>query len=122
MEEAKKERNKKSKELLLELKRKKWVLLREEYFKKLGKEHGEQFGNPQDVGDLSLLDLIEDTGLKVADIHKDELIRIEEALLRLDQGKYGLCEECGNDIDGKRLTVMPFVTLCVECQRKKEPR
>ena len=122
MEEDKKKRNERLKGILLERKRKKWALLREEYFKKLGKEHSEQFGNPQDMEDLSLLDLIEDTGLKVADIHKEELTSIEEALTMLDEGKYGLCGECGGGIDEKRLTAMPFVTLCVWCQAKKEKR
>lgn len=115
-----KERKERLKANLLELKRKLWVELREEYFKKLGEEYSEQFHNPQDVEDLSLIDLIEDTGLTIADIHKERLIQLEEALRKLEEGTYGICDECGKEIDDERLKIMPFATLCVKCQSKKE--
>jgi RNA polymerase-binding transcription factor DksA len=40
---------------------------------------------------------------------------IKVALNRLDQGDYGLCEECGQPIDPDRLEILPHTTLCVEC-------
>ena len=115
-----KERKDRLRKNLVELKRKLWAELYQEYFKKLGEEYSEQFSNPQDVEDLSLLDLIEDTGLAIAEIHKERLTQIEESLRKLEEGSYGLCDSCGNQIDEQRLSVMPFTTLCVECQKKAE--
>jgi DnaK suppressor protein len=113
-------RHEKLKKILLDKKRKMWGDLREEYFVKLGKEYRDQFDNPQDLEDLSLLDLIEDTGLAVAHIRREELTRMDEALDRLEDGTYGLCAECGLEIDEGRLKVMPFAVFCVPCQKKKE--
>jgi DnaK suppressor protein len=47
------------------------------------------------------------------------LARVIAALGRLDgdPGSFGLCEECGDPIAGKRLALMPYVELCVECQQ-----
>jgi RNA polymerase-binding protein DksA len=42
--------------------------------------------------------------------------RIEAALRRLDEGKYGICERCGKPIPARRLEALPYVTLCVDCQ------
>lgn len=110
----------KLKEILLTRKRKMWAELREEYFGKLGKEHSAQFDNPQDLEDLSLIDLIEDTGLAVAHIRRGELTEMDEALDRLEDGVYGLCAECGREIDEERLKVKPFAVFCVSCKKKKE--
>jgi DnaK suppressor protein len=110
------------KKILLDNKRKMWIDLRQEYFETLGKEYRDQFDNPQDMEDLSLIDLIEDTGLAVADIRRGELTQMDEALDRLEDGTYGLCADCGQEIDGQRLKVMPFAVYCVSCQREKEIR
>jgi DnaK suppressor protein len=49
------------------------------------------------------------------------LARVQAALKRLDEapGDFGLCVECGDPI-GKRLEVMPYVELCVECQHARD--
>jgi DnaK suppressor protein len=41
---------------------------------------------------------------------------IERALVRLDEGKYGICERCGKAIAPERLEALPFVTLCIDDQ------
>ncbi len=120
MSEKSNERCMKLKKNLLEKKRELWIKVRDEYFRKLGKEYNDQFSNPQDMEDLSLVDLIEDTGLKIADIHKEQLVQMEDALRKLEEGTYGICDECGVEIDEERLEVMPFTTLCVRCQEKRE--
>jgi DnaK suppressor protein len=108
------------KKILLDNKRRMWVELREEYFEKLGKEYRDQFDNPQDMEDLSLINLIEDTGLAVADIRRGELTQMDEALDRLEDGIYGLCADCGQEIDERRLKVRPFAVYCIDCQKEKE--
>ena len=45
---------------------------------------------------------------------------IEDALLRLGEGSYGICDECGEEIGVGRLKVMPFTRLCVRCQEELE--
>ncbi len=45
---------------------------------------------------------------------------IDDALDRLDAGQFNVCEECGNEIGERRLTVQPWARLCVQCQRKLE--
>lgn len=54
----------------------------------------------------------------------DLLGRIGVALRRLEATPedYGLCEECEEEIPAKRLELMPYATLCAECQAKRDPR
>ncbi len=46
---------------------------------------------------------------------KDKLIAIDKALLRIETGDYGYCEECGEAIDEKRLKAIPFAIRCIDC-------
>ena len=52
------------------------------------------------------------------------LIQIDCALARLDREPemVGLCEECEEEIDERRLTLRPYVTLCAECQANHDPK
>jgi DnaK suppressor protein len=49
-----------------------------------------------------------------------ELTLVEQALHRLDEGTYGECEECGEDVPLKRLEAVPFARYCIGCQVKVE--
>ncbi len=46
--------------------------------------------------------------------------KIEEALLRIKEGTYGLCLECGAQIGAKRLEVRPTAELCIDCKETQE--
>jgi len=48
------------------------------------------------------------------------LEKIEYALTRLDEGSYGICDDCGEPIHIERLKAKPSVSLCIKCQAKKE--
>lgn len=48
------------------------------------------------------------------------LEKIDYALKRLDEGGYGICDDCGEQINIERLKAKPSVSLCIECQAKKE--
>jgi len=54
--------------------------------------------------------------------HRDrkKLFAINEALVKIKEGSYGICEECGEQIGAGRLKVMPLAQYCVECQGKIE--
>lgn len=55
-----------------------------------------------------------------AAVLKGRLSQVKRALARVKRGKYGVCEVCGQAIDSARLKVDPSVTLCIDCQERKE--
>jgi DnaK suppressor protein len=48
------------------------------------------------------------------------LKKIDEAIARIDDGTYGVCESCGEKISTKRLEARPVTTLCIECKTRQE--
>lgn len=50
----------------------------------------------------------------------DKIRQIDEALERLSDGTYGICESCGLEIGEERLQAMPFTRLCRDCQQEQE--
>ncbi|MFN3740842.1 MAG: TraR/DksA family transcriptional regulator [Thermodesulfovibrionales bacterium] len=73
-----------------------------------------------DDGDWSVVDLAEDVSLKQLTTHRENLIKVDEALRKLNEGTYGICEECGEEITEERLKILPFAIYCRECQERKE--
>jgi DnaK suppressor protein len=73
-----------------------------------------------DDGDWSIVDLEEDVDMAILERHKDNLNKIEEAVRKLEEGTYGICEECGQEISEKRLNALPFAIYCIDCQQRKE--
>jgi RNA polymerase-binding transcription factor DksA len=49
---------------------------------------------------------------------KDKLEKLEAALQRIEEGKYGVCEACDQAIEPERLAALPTATLCVACARQ----
>jgi DnaK suppressor protein len=107
--------------LLAEHKRRLWTDLRADIFQQSGEEIHSQYDIPQDIGERSILDLLSDAGLAVADIRRQQLTQLEEAERRVEQGTYGKCESCGEPIGIERLRLVPFTPYCVDCQRGQEP-
>ena len=56
----------------------------------------------------------------LCDRDRETLSQIDDALERLEEGDYGLCEECGAKISQGRLKVRPFARYCVPCKTKLE--
>lgn len=73
-----------------------------------------------DDGDWSVIDLAEDISLKQLSTHRENLVKIDEALRKLKEGTYGKCEDCGEEISDKRLKVIPFAIYCIDCKEKRE--
>jgi DnaK suppressor protein len=48
--------------------------------------------------------------------------KIQDALGRIDEGSFGECEDCGEDIELRRLEARPTATLCVSCKEEQERR
>ena len=61
-----------------------------------------------------------ETALRVASGESDWLRDVSEALVRIEDGTYGVCEACETEIPQKRLEVYPSARHCVECQSKLE--
>jgi DnaK suppressor protein len=51
---------------------------------------------------------------------RSKLAGIDDALEKIEDETYGLCDECGCDIPKKRLNVLPFARCCIECQSEME--
>jgi DnaK suppressor protein len=119
MPERKKDRQDRLRSLLLEEKRRLWSELRGELFRNQEKLNS-QFDIPQDIGDLSMLDVLSDTGIALADIMRERLTQMEEAEKKLANGTAGICEDCGEEIDEERLRVVPYAIRCVTCQEEHE--
>ena len=102
--------------------------LRDEVLGKLAQEMGAKVDeDPRmstistlDTGDLSQLDLNEDIDYALLDMQIERLREAEDALDRLEEGTYGICEDCGASINVERLEVLPFTTYCVRCQERRE--
>lgn len=73
-----------------------------------------------EVGDRAVLLHGRDIDLRLLEIRRGEVRQIDEALVRLRRGDYGLCEDCEAPIEDQRLEILPFATLCVECKRRRE--
>lgn len=58
--------------------------------------------------------------LRVKDRERKLIGKIKEALARLDNDTYGICELCGEPISDKRLEVRPVTTQCIECKKEAE--
>lgn len=73
--------------------------------------------HPADDGTLAF-DQARDLSLKV---NAEQTLRlVEDALARFEDGTYGLCVDCGNEIDAARLKAIPYTPLCLKCQQKRE--
>ena len=58
--------------------------------------------------------------LRIRDRERKLIQKIRKALERIEDGSYGICEECGEDIGEKRLEARPVTTLCIECKSRQE--
>ena len=74
------------------------------------------------VGRLSRMDAMQAQAMAKASAERREqmLRRIEAALVRVENDEYGMCQECGEPINPKRLDFDPTVTLCIDCASKAE--
>ena len=82
-----------------------------------GMDEDENFPDPTDRASLeSNRNFI----LRIRDRERKLIVKIEEALARLDDGTYGVCEECGGKIGTERLKARPVTTLCIECKSDQE--
>ena len=74
----------------------------------------------RDTEEQSVTDFAQEMEFALMEMKAQTLSRIDEALLKVDQGTYGTCDECEQDIAEARLKAVPFALLCLECQEREE--
>jgi DnaK suppressor protein len=78
-------------------------------------------GEPSgDIYDQASSERDRELGLLLGDREREKLHAIDEALLRIKEGEYGVCEECEEEIPLGRLKAMPFARHCVRCKSDLE--
>ena len=81
-------------------------------------------GDPEggDVCDIASSDRDMELRLRLTEREREKLREIEEALERVDDGSFGVCDKCGEKIPVGRLKAMPSTTVCVKCKSEEERR
>jgi RNA polymerase-binding transcription factor DksA len=73
--------------------------------------------HPADVADVTAQREVDYT---IKGIVADEVHQVQQAMRRQAEGRYGICDDCGLQIDPERLAVRPQATHCISCQRRIE--
>ncbi len=106
--------------LLLKRSRELELRLRKELTARVREAPNFTAASARDEGDLSNVENEQDMNCRRINSCSRNLSLIAEALRRLRQATYGVCEECGAAISEKRLRVVPLATHCLECQETLE--
>lgn len=85
---------------------------------KQGRESSKDEG--MDTYDLASEEREREINFILSDRDRGKLQAIEDALERIEDGSYGVCETCESEIAEGRLQAMPFTRLCVQCQADRE--
>jgi DnaK suppressor protein len=81
---------------------------------------GGKLNDVLDDVESSEADIQEDIEFALIQMKSETLNKVNDALTRLEQGDYGNCFECGEEIAQKRLRALPFAVRCKECEEARE--
>ena len=73
-----------------------------------------------DAAETSEADIQDDIEFALIQMKAETLTKIEEALRRLEEGTFGYCFECGDEISERRLRALPFAVRCKDCEEARE--
>jgi DnaK suppressor protein len=76
----------------------------------------------RDAEEQSVDEFVQEVDLALMQMKSDTLKKIDAAIMRLEQGSYGRCQECDQEIAAPRLRALPFAVLCRDCQEQAEDR
>ncbi len=88
--------------------------------RRLTRETGQKIDSAMDSADQSALDVDQGIDYSLLEMKYEQYKDIADAFRKLQNNTYGLCEECGEEIDIKRLEVNPLARFCISCKTKKE--
>jgi len=77
-------------------------------------------GQVHDLEEESVADLLVDLNLAILDLHIEEIREIDASLIRIAKGSYGVCGDCGTEIDTERLLAYITASRCTPCQSAYE--
>jgi DnaK suppressor protein len=77
-------------------------------------------GNFPDPADRASYEADRNFELRIRDREHKLIKKIKNALDRIENGTFGVCEQCGEDISTKRLEARPVTTQCIDCKTKEE--
>ena len=83
-------------------------------------EDMDEHGNFPDPTDRASMESNRNSVLRIRDRERKLIFKIQEALTRIEEGTFGICEECGEEIGIERLKARPVTTLCIECKSSQE--
>ena len=104
---------------LIERKRKLWDGIDDDIDEDVGEEHQELIQMAKDGGDIGFTELRESTIFSLIKLKAKEIEKIEDALQRIEAGKYGRCSDCSRWIRPARLQFQPFAVRCRAGQEKR---
>ncbi len=81
-----------------------------------------QNGNIPDPNDRATIESDRSFELRLRGRERKLLDKIDHAIARIDQGIYGICNECGEEIRLKRLEARPVAKFCIDCKTEQEQR
>jgi len=98
---------------------------RREYLLREVKLRLEEFKNSgtnrlSDTADIASNQIEDEIVMSIAQGEAKEIEQIDNALIKVKKGKYGICESCGKSINKQRLMAIPFVSLCIKCKEDEE--
>jgi DnaK suppressor protein len=70
--------------------------------------------------DFAAMESTREFTLRLRDRERILIRKIQKALKRIDEGEYGICDNCGDDITEKRLMARPVATWCIDCKTEAE--
>jgi DnaK suppressor protein len=73
-----------------------------------------------ELGDQASAEIDRNFMLKLKGRERKLLAKIDEAIEKIDNGTYGVCETCGEEINLRRLEARPVTTMCIECKTEQE--
>ncbi|HSB32376.1 MAG TPA: TraR/DksA C4-type zinc finger protein [Candidatus Sulfobium mesophilum] len=88
--------------------------------RRLVPEAGQKIDSAMDSADLSSQDMDQGIDYSLLEMKYEQYKDIADAFRKLQNNTYGLCEECGEEIDIKRLQVNPLARYCITCKTRKE--
>jgi len=88
--------------------------------RKLIRETGQKIDSAMDSADQSALDMDQGIDYSLLEMKYEQYKDIADAFRKLQNKTYGLCEECGQEIDIKRLEVNQLARYCIDCKTRKE--
>ena len=86
--------------------------------KTYGKEADEE--GSQDIADKASNSYTKEFLFSLSNNERDMLQLVDEALIRIDDRRYGVCVVCDDELDRKRLEAVPWAKRCISCQEKQE--